>query len=301
MPNLRDSLLGVSGAVADSGLLTWAPPTLTSPTTYHISNGSTNFVGTGNDAIMVFDSIVNVDTTLIIKNFRNVRLIGGEMDGVGSTQTCLRIRGCSGTVHIEGLWLKGLLNTAPVDLIAFNDAKPSGTQIVQIQNCRIGPNHGVDPVHPDGIQDQGSQIDGLRLDRLTITTELQAIFLKSAGLAGGYMTNVDIRNVNVSGIPGANLFWQELATTAPITMQNVWLDGTDPARPNLSNMVYPDATGLLYDSTPTTRKFVQAADGLSGSWINTNIAGTVFKGQPPRGDFCPAGVAGMSYVSPGYL
>ena len=46
---------------------------------------------------------------------------------------------------------------------------------------------------------------------------------------------------------------------------------------------------------------VVSGDGASATWKPAaQITGTLRKGNPPAGDFVPAGRVGASYVSPGY-
>jgi hypothetical protein len=47
---------------------------------------------------------------------------------------------------------------------------------------------------------------------------------------------------------------------------------------------------------------VIAADDSVATWTShPKVKGCVKKGIPPQGDFVPAGLAGLNYVSPGYM
>lgn len=170
----------------------------------------------------------------------------------------------TGTVHVEGLEINGYQN----DGIRIFGADST---IVQLQNIRIGPTYSRDPAfnidgHPDCIQIWRGCAE-VRIDRATLMTMQGKALLNQS--VGAFKTGVlRMRDVEAIGYgDNAPLFTNSDAATV-VDAQNVW------ARP------VPGKTG----ADPNMEPYV-------------NIMGP--DSSPP--EFCPAGVPGVGYVSPGYL
>jgi hypothetical protein len=149
---------------------------------------------------------------------------------------------------------------------------------------------GFTDCHPDIIQPHSGYKE-LRVDRLTGRSDYQGIFLKAE--YPHTLGPTDLRNVNLIGLPTAHyLFWQELSSTA-ITVTKAWINHNQ-THYSLGYSVYPDI------QKPVGREAVVSGDGTQVYWPTSNILGFIANGTPPDGDFVPLGVAGTSYVSPGY-
>ena len=233
----------------------------------------------------------------------NVVLIGGHIsipcESTSYGRAALKIRGATGTVHVEGLLLDnsgGYLT----DGVAI--AAPQAT--VQLENLRVGPTWDSTTAHPDIVQIQGG-VANLRVDRLTGTPTYQGIFLKNEG--GVRNGPTDLRHINLKPISGpANglgiytpnrVFWQE-TTDIAVAMTDFYVDRSRYPTRAFNDMPNP-GTGYV-SGGDFTRYATLAPDGLSMSWAASNIFGLLRDGAPPGGDFVPVGMAGESYVSPGY-
>jgi hypothetical protein len=285
--------------VAASGSkLSWAPPALSNPLTLNVpSSGGWFRLDSARDYVVKMGNVSAVGG-VVLEGGHNVVLIGGHITipWAGSTpgmndRRALYVKGQTGVVHVEGL----LIDNQGGDLgegiqIAAQNA------IVQIENVRVTDIHARDEVgftdcHPDIIQPHSGYKE-LRVDHLTGRSDYQGLFLKAE--SGYTLGPTDLRNVNLIGLAtGHYLFWQELAAT-PVTLTNTWLDNSQTRYP-LGYSVYPDI------QKPVGRQAVVSPDGTQVYWPTSNIAGVVLKGRPPAGDFVPLGLAGTSYVSPGYV
>jgi hypothetical protein len=282
----------VSNSVVVSGALAWAPPTLSSPITLDVRNGSNLlFLDTSKDYILRIQEKLVGNPGLYINGGRNVVVIGGtiEMNALGTSpywdRTAIKLHNSTGVVHLEGLRLTGAYLSDGIATSA-----PNAT--IQLQNIRIDNVQAFGSEHPDCVQAQAG-LGRLRVDRLTCRSTLQGIFLSDEA---GYVGSADIRRVNITGTTGSNLFWQRSMGIA-VSFSDVWLN--PPASYATGYMTYPNVSGLTYDNQPTTRRAVLGADGVSLTYVNTNISGTVRRGVPPSGDFASSS-AGTGYVSPGY-
>ena len=74
-----------------------------------------------------------------------------------------------------------------------------------------------------------------------------------------------------------------------VTLDNFWVE---------PNAAYP----FLASFSPSpTSSGVDGSGRTYGEWTGKDITGRAYSGIPPAGDFCPVGVSGVNYVSPGYL
>jgi hypothetical protein len=285
-----------TAVVPASTKLSWAPPALSSPLTLNVpSSGGWFKLDSTRDYIVEVGNVSAVGG-VVLEGGHNVVLIGGHITipWAGSTpgmndRRALYLKGQTGTVHVEGL----LIDDQGGDLgegiqIAAQNA------IVQLENVRVTDIHARDEVgftdcHPDIIQPHSGYKE-LRVDRLTGRSDYQGTFLKAESPYTLGLT--DLRNVNLVGLPTAHyLFWQELAST-PVILTNFWINSQ--TRYSLGYSVYPDI------QKPLGREAVLSPDGARVYWPTSNITGFIAKGTPAGGDFVPLGVAGTSYVSPGY-
>jgi hypothetical protein len=284
--------------VSHSSKLSWAPPSLTNPLTLNVprSGGWFRLDSTRDYIIKMGD--VHAVGGVVLEGGHNVVLIGGHItipwagtSPATNARRALYLKGQGGTVHVEGL----LIDNQAGDLgegiqIAAQNA------IVQLENVRVTDIHARDEVgftdsHPDIVQPHSGYKE-LRVDRLTGRSDYQGIFLTAEG--SYTLGKTDLRNVNLIGLPTAHyLFWQNSATT-PVSLANAWIDRSQTAYP-LGASVYPDL------HQPSGREAKLSTDGTKVYWPTSNITGYITSGRPPERDFVPTGVAGVDYVSPGYV
>jgi hypothetical protein len=272
--------------------LTWAPPVLTEPITIEITEKKTSFkLDQTKDYILKMPSRP-LQGGLNIWGGRNVVLIGGEIhiptkeeapDFKGSTRA-LYIQQQKGTIHIEGLLVSGGGLTEGVN---FNQRLGG---IVQFQNMRFDTVHGErSGHHADLIQTWAGPTE-LRIDRFTGHTSYQGFFLLpnqhfQTVEQNGVVSEApkprlfDFRNINLIGTDrSAYMLWLPTPPGFPLNLQEVWVKPSPKKdQANRDQFLWPKP------STGDT------------SWAAVKV------GIPPEGDFVPAGVAGVNYVSPGYL
>ncbi len=278
--------------------LKYAPPTLVAPETRVISKKGTVTLDPTKDYILKLQGVI--DGYVPIVGGRNWTLIGGEFNiphqGARpsiTSRTALKVVDCEGTAHIEGVSAHG------VDMSEFLQIDAPNA-IVQVQNCRadgmdIRHDAGwTDPQHPDAIQPYGG-CRALRVHRFTFITRYQGLFL-AATLAGSWLGDVELTDVNGVGEEGARyLMW--FAAQGKTTLENVWAK------------VHPGRAGgfgkSLMPDIDTGKMVLETWDNghSAARWINTinPIDGYVEEGTPPVGDYVPEGVAGVGYLSPGYV
>jgi hypothetical protein len=285
-------------AQSSTTALAWSPPALTNPVTINVPS-------TNGYVVMdkTRDYIVNVGDLhddLWLQGGHNVVLLGGKVTPPygGSTDqyyySSVKVRDATGTVHIEGLWVDGV-NGYVSDCIVI-DAPQAILQLENIRCDDAGPS--VAGEHPDAFQTQGGFRE-IRIDHFTGSTHLQGIFLSNHGhLKVG---SVDLRNVNMHALSGAHhgcLAKWEYDFSASI--ENFWCALGGSSYPWFDQF-YPQLTSNLLSYTPSDCYGVLPADASSYTWTpSCRIAGAAQNGVPSGGDFVPAGVAGLTYLAPGY-
>ncbi|HCE43137.1 MAG TPA: hypothetical protein DET40_06295 [Lentisphaeria bacterium] len=254
--------------------LSWAPPSMEKPATVEVSNENRDLkLDKEKDYIIKMPATpLSADGGLSIYGGRNVVLVGGEIrhdaplkEGQSAlTRRGIYIKGSTGTVHIEGLWITGenLAEGFNIDLRDNN--------ILQIQNVRVDTVHGSrEGHHADVIQTWAGPSE-LRIDRLTGSTTYQGFFLlPNQHFKGPAPKLFDLRRINLKD--GGYLLWQ--GSEFPLRTEDVWADPV-PGRSWPDLVLWPKGSSVWKD---------------------------VKQGAPPAGDFVPAGVAGIKYVSPGYV
>jgi hypothetical protein len=289
-------------------------------------------VGSGVDAIVVFSGVCN--RRVVIVGGRHIRVIGGEFNidlpwirtDLASNNIeryqdrgCLYFKNQSGIIHVEGVRFRG--DYVNENVKAFSDLNGSPVpQMFQIQNCRADATYGTNTsatgtgYHSDFFQPVSGFTVETRVDLCTISTQFQAFMAK--GDWGRYL-KLTLKRTNIRGnnnldgtgtqeglllnyVEGTNsgfaagwgdgFPWFE----GPITHDNVWVQ-THSSR---SGGAFISSLGRL------NSHWTQGTDEVGTYALYTldtsKVSGKVYAGTPPTGDFCPAGVAGMSYSSPGY-
>ena len=297
-------------------LLSWAPPTLVTPTVLDLSGagfvtGSTYTYATTQDLQLTMSAALN--KRLTIQGGRNIVLIGGQWTTPGTH--CVRFSNAVGqttgsrTVHVEGIHFHNATN------IEFDAIQSTGRTItLQVQNCRVEGLMGTSAgIHADMIQSfngvNGADSGGfaeLRVDRFNGASNYQGMFLADHDSLHGPVT---LRRCMIDIVDGAGdqtgIYWSDgsflsggpfsFTTTLDRVYVRVATDHTvanHGLKPNLT-----DSRGVTY-------RCVQSGDQIT--WPNlpagSAITGAVTDGKItwPSTDFVPSGTPGMSYVSPGY-
>jgi hypothetical protein len=283
---------------AAPGGLAWAAPALSNPTTLTLNTASNYFkLDNQKDYIVKYPSSVKIGQ-LMIEGGRNITIVGGEQQnyaGVGTAVVFFTDEGTNGApvpgrvIHAEGL----KIDMAGGDVRdVFGLMTPSA--IVQLENIRAMNVHGVGSgVHPDIVQNY-SDILGLRVDRLTGSTNYQGFFIRPQE---GLIKSVDLRHVNLTlNANGQDtycqvLFFANYDGAAPdLHLDSFYIQNNRPGQ-NAQDAVYPDATATGMQSI---------YDGVKATFPTfLRVTGAVYNGNPPGGDYVPATGAGLGYTTPG--
>jgi hypothetical protein len=304
--------------------LTWSPPPCGDATHACVILPLAN---TGSHQVLILDSakdyILQLPNVPLVGGIdidagHNVILIGGEID---LTTPCTTDRApchginismgptSTGTVYVEGVLIKNPDASHSQYTGDGIDVSTTALSKLTIQNVRI---EGVDgcsangnPAHADVFQPYGATGAVIQVDHLTGTTDFQGMQIPPDLTSPA---SADYRNININvllnphpecvqGTPDQYAWWVAGSPTSwcgtyPMTLTN---DYTSEPNGSLAyNAVWPDPYA--------------AWTGCPGSYSNgvatwpqlTAITGGIQNGPPPGGDFVPAGVAGLGYVSPGY-
>lgn len=276
--------------------LKYAPPLLDNPQTVTITKPGTVKLDPNRDYILKLANVIPGYVPIV--GGRNWVLIGGEFNIPHqgdkpsiTSRTALKVVDCTGTAHIEGVLMHGADMSEGIQI----DAPDA---IVQIQNCHadgLDIRHDAgwnDPQHPDAIQPYGGCRE-LRVHRFTFHTHYQGLFL-AATLPGSRLGDVALTDVNGVGEVGARyLLW--LGAQGRTTLDNVWMQPHAARSGGFGKSIMPDIGSgklVLDEMLGRQRAFWQGT--------SAPVAGFVFEGIPPEGDFVPAESVGTGYVSPGY-
>ncbi|HKT22523.1 MAG TPA: hypothetical protein VJR06_07950 [Nitrososphaerales archaeon] len=257
----------------------------------------------------------------------NVLINGGQvMPVVDSTQAdgyAMRFYDQTGTVHVEGVYIDnagdGILIRAP-------------KATFQLENIRVGNLHAYcdnfSLNHPDVIQTWSGPAE-MRIDRLTGETDYQGFLWARASSSYSYPGRVIQKNVNLKPSPlqscGAslstfhNLTWHVSSGTY-FSCSNCWaLTGwySTSYRRKLQDSIggYDNGNGtytdpyysvvgfdgqVIHDQESWNDIGRRQGDYMSWPTVGNLVNERWYWGSPSGGDFAPAGLAGTSYVSPGY-
>lgn len=310
---LASSPAAVEGSSSsESDKLRYPPPPLEHPATINLGTGITyNRLVDGQDYLVKMPAVKKVGSTTL-EGGRNIVIIGGHVTlpvlmkapgqpdvSNGAISRGIYLKNNHGIVHIEGV-----LVDATGGGMADGIVIASPDSIVQIENVRVdgvfGFNH---QFHADVVQPYGGVKD-LRIDKLTGYSAYQGLTI---GQDQGPIGSAEISRANLVCIhpqingPGNNggyMLWFTshgggAETAYPISFDEVYVQPR--AGRTLGNSVWPPAG---FASCPA----IIAADGSVATWpAIPKVKGCVKLGAPPHGDFVPAGMAGLKYVSPGYL
>ncbi len=305
-----------------SAKLRWKPPALTSPLVKVAGGIGT---GAGQDLRMTPASLSGSMGQIV--GYNDVEMIGGAiLGGTAGSNGHIVPRENTGTFHLEG-WKIAL--TREGDALTVRWRQP----ILQIQNCWIEVTKATTSFHSDGFQTQEAEIDELRVDRCTIKTDYQGIFMSNevSSRTGGrskVTKTILSRLLFMKGTQGspASYFFKAFpprAGTDPLgvtEMYDVWAPDPPICYPWTSFSAWSGgsmkhgsflidkkhANGSTYkflkfsttqDTVPTGTYKGQACEdcGVRGD-------GGIWVGAPPASlnVGCDSNV-GVGYASPGYL
>jgi hypothetical protein len=284
--------------------LTYRPPTLSNPIRIrvHPTNGPFNIsMNTSRDYIIEMPGSP-VRRAMSLQGGRNVVMIGGEIfiPHQGSNPTinarrALYIANATGTVHVEGVLMRG-------DDISEGVQVRAPKAIVQLQNVGIFNVHARDQRtfkdnHPDIVQTWGG-VRELRIDRLTGDTDYQGLLFKAD--FNGPHGPVHIHNTNIIGKSTSRyLIWMsnQGGGYPRVTFNNVWVDVPSQRAGGLGKALWPDVNA----ASPWKLSVSTSGGVQSGTWAGTSrFTGSVRRGRPPGGNFVTASAIGIGYRSPGY-
>lgn len=301
----------------------WPPPagyagfqTVNVPTT-----GGTLNLTAGQDYRLVMPGSY-VNKKILVNNGRHVVVIGGEINidtahASEDDRNAWQWNNQTGTIHVEGVWMHGQFCN---DAVKGN----AGAATWQIQNCRIGGPAAGDGLvgtdagyHCDAFQPYGGFVE-LRIDKCSCFSQYQGLMHKADGnhwastqvrrlLLSQHATPDSVaRTVNVitggpnpDGFPwvegpisyGNELYLIPRSTTANSSVAPAsWFTNAGSADARIYTPVTPNVQGISFSGVIRETAPVSRTGG-SENWAPTNTTR----------DFCPAGVAGIGYVSPGYL
>jgi hypothetical protein len=281
----------------DVSKLSWAPPVLQNAQTIQLGTGRTNTTLDGTkDYIVKLPASKKVGAT-VINGGRNVVIIGGRVTvppgaTVGIDRRAFYFRGQTGTIHLEGVKIDGSGGNE-MDAIIW-ESTPQAT--LQVQNVRIDSLHGdQDSFHADAITGLNG-LQNLRVDKFTAYTSHHGIFLNGSGPASATIKRADMHYYDspLNDSPRGILGWWggSDCSHGTRTLQEVYVE--HPSEP-FSRLIWPAPSA---SGCPA----VISADGKSASWPGlSRLTGVTRFGNAPNGNFVPQGVAGIYYVSPGYL
>jgi len=269
---------------------------LTAPVTYHVSGDGPGTITApaGQDSIVVWDSPTH--RRIRFSGGRDWVIRGGEVNNDKQwanldDQSGLQFENATGTAFVEGMYIHGPQGT---DGIRVGNGGSAMTLIVQ--NSRIVDRlSGPSVYHADVIQPYGG-VKALKVDRMTGGGDYQGQMWKQE--PGTVFGPSDFRHVNyVAATPEQQAMINFVTTspTQPVVLSDVY-NSPDPAfgGGNFCRSMFPSASILCG---------VDALGAKFATWsgLTISVTGRVTQGLPPGGDFVPAGAAGLSYQSPGYL
>ncbi len=314
-----------------SSELTWAPPALTNPQTIVIpddgpvqSPGLPHVLQLGSGDYILKLGARRCTTSpyggISITGGHNIVIIGGSIDIAGTTdedgaREALVFHGQTGTVHVEGVHILG----KPLRAFVLD-----ANAVFQLENIRVDGvymwHENFGNAHSDSLITWKSPTD-IRIDKYTTDYDNSgfAIYRQNASYPG----RVRYKRVNMrrgaTQYGHAAVYWPGPSTRMDI--EDLWVEtgfqttgaGDDPSITGYQWTLADAFLGPANGDLGAAPSRVMSGDGRTpGSTLEyTNpavdhiygvgAANAIVKyGVPPGGDFVPAGVAGPTYVSPGY-
>jgi len=318
---------GPSAARPAKALVRWAPPRLQRPLRVDVPvSGLDAYYAADRDIVLELPD-VPVQGEVRTTGGDDIRVVGGKLGGGTSFRGAYGIvaRNLRGSLFVEGVEID-FSRLWDRDNIVATGYAPGGTgragwsyPAVYIQNSRLlGARWSGGPHHPDLYQKQGPQ-GALFMDRVTGEASYQGLMIGAQSFSG----EPGAGERHVDGMRYTEIRRTDLAHRADHTIGYlawlVWNDGSrgfegdDPwpvvldgfyLRPVAGqdlprNLVWPRAGTRV--AGQRRGALILARNRRSARWTRASmIRGRVFQGDPPQGDFVPAGRVGLGYVRPGY-
>jgi hypothetical protein len=290
----------VRESTVDPNKLEWAPPVLNNPTTINItSTGYTETkLDTTKDYVIKLPAQRKVGAT-VIDGGHNVVIKGGYLtvprnDGAGKETRGLYVKHSTGTVHVEGVKIDGS-GGGYIDGLVFGNMPNA---IVQLENVRVVSLHGDAHFHADIIQ-IWKGVKMIRIDRFTGSSNYQGIFTGNGiGADISKRTNLFYQIVERSDrerhepLPAlAATRSNDSCVHSPYTLEDFYI--AEKPGTSFGEGVWPSVSNSFGCAAVVQNNVMR--------WPNlSRVTGSVKQGRTPDGDFVPADVAGVGYVSPGY-
>jgi hypothetical protein len=297
-------LCGCGEASTDpaAGILRWAPPTLSHPSTITLGNGYTEtHLETNRDYVVKLPATDKLGG-VTLEGGHNIVVIGGHITVPANSppghvddrfRTGLYIKGATGTVHVEGVLFDGAPG-AVFDAIDIDAPKAT----VQLEDIRAeGIKGRFNGFHADAVQPWGGVKD-LRIDYFSATSNYQGITIPidKGPIGSAQVSHVDMHGLLAEHEKGGHLLWLTTGSRTchsyPVQLSDVYVQ---PRRDlTFGESVWPQVGRPRSCGAKTRNGFA--------SWPRLpNIQGRVRAGSPPGGPYVPPGVAGTGYVTRGYL
>lgn len=188
--------------------------------------------------------------------------------GEYSRSAISRVAG-TGHTHLEGILVDGFVN----DCLRANRNSP----LLTVQNCRFGPNRNHEPGgqsdgHPDVIQFWGGGVQEFRMARSTLMAGVsgRAILNAASGGTDPAVGKIVLQDVDLITDNMTSRLIENATSSTEWEVSNAWLRTYSP-----KSYVCQDAT---------------LAEKLGLAEVLSVVP-----------DFCPPGLPGVDYVSPGYV
>jgi hypothetical protein len=272
----------------------WAGPELTNPTAVTVpTSGLSRSFGATEDVILDLPD-APVTGEIALNGGDDIRIVGGQIGG-GLTFTGTngivarkvfiqnsRILGSKfsgGAVHPDLFQKQGALGSVYVDHVT-GESSYQGFQVAS-QSFSSGCSNGSQERYTEGLKDGDRTKPG---EMVVSSTNLR----HRADQQSGYLAWLTWDAGSNGSFSGEDPF--------PVRLEDFWVRGRPQGdRTVCCNLLWPRT------STPTAEdgadvRMVLSADRLSATWRpEAQITGTAYQGDPPTGDFSPAGVAGLTY------
>lgn len=283
------------GSLTSWGKLTWAPPTLATPTTVYLSNSATGrktgILDPTKDYIVVVTEEITVSDGIEVNGGRNIRLVGASVNfGVTNYGTTYGNRGMfikghpsqtvARTIHIEGVNFAGYMTEG---INYDGQGEPGATLVLQNVNFS-SPVIGAQPTnHADLFQCYNGPTN-LRVDHFYGKTQYQGFMIQPHQFPHPTNTSYysplgtyDFRNVYI-----------ESTTDAGVSLYMVTGASNGSDRPTV-------VTSEVYLKPPPSKSYPTQVLLENPAFWGTGVHYAPFGAQKPI-----SSLPGTNYVTPGY-
>jgi len=318
---------GTAASRPAKALVRWAPPRLQRPLRIEVPvSGLDGYYPADRDLVLDLPD-VPVQGEVRTTGGDDIRVVGGKIGGGTSFRGEYGIvaRDLRGSLYVEGVEID-FSRVWDRDNIVATGFAPGRTgragwtyPDVYIQSSRLlGAKWSGGAAHPDLYQKQGPQ-GALYMDRVTGEASYQGLMIGAHSFSGEpYAGERHVDGMRYTEIRRTNLAHRADHTMGYLAWL-VWNDGSHgfegddpwpvllkrfylrpvPGQDLRRNLVWP--RGDTRVAGDRRGALILARNQRSARWTRGSmIRGRVHQGDPPRGDFVPAGRVGLGYVRPGY-